>query len=139
VARLHALNDRLALYEKIDWKAFRAKDPADAKEFWLQFAQTREARDALLKHLQQRSRDDGTRGKWYGIRDARTQEQIYAQAVQLPAKPYPSLEGLKSMMEVYDYREMRIHKPEDFYDASFVAALDKSGYIDGLYKSAGQR
>jgi len=72
--------------------------------------------------------------KWYGIRDARAQEQIYAQAVQLPAKPYPSVEGIKTMMEIYDYREMRQHKPEDFYDASFVAELDKSGYIDGLYK-----
>jgi hypothetical protein len=41
------------------------------------------------------------------------------------------------MMDVYDYREMRIHKAEDFYDASFVEALDKSGYIDGLYKEAG--
>jgi len=72
--------------------------------------------------------------KWYGISDARAQEQIYAQAVQLPAKPYPSVEGIKTMMEIYDYREMRQHKPEDFYDASFVAELDKSGYIDGLYK-----
>jgi NitT/TauT family transport system substrate-binding protein len=72
--------------------------------------------------------------KWYGIKDARTQEHIYAQAVQLPAKPYPAVEGLKLMMEVYNHREMRMHKPEDFYDASFVTALDQSGYIDGLYK-----
>jgi ABC-type nitrate/sulfonate/bicarbonate transport system substrate-binding protein len=72
--------------------------------------------------------------KWYGIKDARAQEHIYAQAVQLPAKPYPSVEGIKLMMEVYNYREMRVHKPEDFYDASFIAALDKSGYIDGLFK-----
>jgi len=72
--------------------------------------------------------------KWYGIKDARAQEQIYAQAVQLPAKPYPAVEGIKMMMEVYNYREMRQHKPEDFYDASFITALDKSGYIDGLYK-----
>ena len=72
--------------------------------------------------------------KWYGIRDARAQQQIYAQAVLLPAKPYPSVEGIKTMMEIYDYREMRIHRPEDFYDASFISELDKSGYIDGLYK-----
>ena len=38
------------------------------------------------------------------------------------------------MMAIYDYREMRQHKPEDFYDASFIETLDKSGYIDGLYK-----
>jgi NitT/TauT family transport system substrate-binding protein len=72
--------------------------------------------------------------KWYGIKDARAQEQIYAQAVELPAKPYPSVEGIKMMMEIYNYREMRAHKAEDFYDASFIAALDNSGYIDGLYK-----
>ena len=45
--------------------------------------------------------------KWYGITDRAQQEHIYAQAVQLPAKPYPSVEGIKKMMEVYDYREMR--------------------------------
>jgi NitT/TauT family transport system substrate-binding protein len=72
--------------------------------------------------------------KWYGIRDTGAQEHIYAQAVQLPAKPYPSVAGIKTMMEIYDYREMRQHQPEDFYDASFVMELDKNGYIDSLYK-----
>ena len=62
------------------------------------------------------------------------QEHIYAQAGQLPAKPYPSVEGIKSMMEIYNHREMRMHQPDDFYDASFVSELDKSGYIDGLYR-----
>ena len=73
--------------------------------------------------------------KWYGITDPHVQERIYAQAVRLPGKPYPAIEGLRKMIEVYDYREMRLHKPEDFVDASFVEQLDKSGYIDGLYRS----
>jgi ABC-type nitrate/sulfonate/bicarbonate transport system substrate-binding protein len=78
--------------------------------------------------------------KWYAITDREQQERIYAQAVALPAKPYPQVDGIKKMMAVYDYREMRQHKAEDFYDASFVTALDKSGYIDGLYqRNAGQR
>jgi ABC-type nitrate/sulfonate/bicarbonate transport system substrate-binding protein len=78
--------------------------------------------------------------KWYGITDPEKQEHIYAQAVQLPSKPYPAVEGIKKMMAIYDYREMRVHAPEDFYDASFITALDQSGYIDGLYKAAaGQR
>jgi NitT/TauT family transport system substrate-binding protein len=72
--------------------------------------------------------------KWYGITEPAKQEEVYAQAAQLPSKPYPSVEGIKKMMEIYDYREMRQHRPEDFYDASFVAELDQSGYIDGLYK-----
>ena len=52
------------------------------------------------------------------------------------AKPYPSVAGLQKMIEIYDWREMRRHKPEDFFDASFVTELDKSGYIDGLYANA---
>src|SRR5262245_747508 len=77
--------------------------------------------------------------KWYGITDPRVQERIYAQAVQLPAKPYPAIEGFRKMIEIYDYREMRRHKAEDFVDASFVQELDKSGYIDGLYRGASSR
>jgi NitT/TauT family transport system substrate-binding protein len=74
--------------------------------------------------------------KWYGITDPDKQEHIYAQAARLPGKPYPAVEGIKKMMAIYDYREMRSHKAEDFYDASFITALDQSGYIDGLYKTA---
>jgi NitT/TauT family transport system substrate-binding protein len=70
--------------------------------------------------------------KWYGITEPRVQEHVYAQAIQLPLKPYPSVEGIKAMMSVYTYREMQLHRPDDFYDASFVAELDKSGYIDSL-------
>jgi ABC-type nitrate/sulfonate/bicarbonate transport system substrate-binding protein len=74
--------------------------------------------------------------KWYGITDQVKQEAVYAQAAQLPSKPYPSVEGIRKMMEIYNYREMRQHAPEDFYDASFVAELDRSGYIDRLYEGA---
>jgi hypothetical protein len=31
---------------------------------------------------------------------------------------------------------MATHKPEDFYDATFIAEIDKSGYIESLYKNA---
>jgi NitT/TauT family transport system substrate-binding protein len=74
--------------------------------------------------------------KWYGITDRAKQEAVYAQATQLPSKPYPSVEGLRKMQQVYNWREMRRHKLTDFYDASFVTELDKSGYIDSLYKNA---
>jgi len=77
--------------------------------------------------------------KWYGISDPEKLEAVYAEASQLPSKPYPSIEGLKVMQSVYTWREMTSRAPEDFTDPSFVAALDKSGYIDSLYgKSAAQ-
>ena len=72
--------------------------------------------------------------KWYGIKDREVQGMIYAGAVEMPRKPYPSVAGLKRTMEIYDSNEMRKHKVEDFYDDSLVRELDESGYIDSLYQ-----
>ncbi|MGH7832918.1 MAG: ABC transporter substrate-binding protein [Candidatus Binatia bacterium] len=53
--------------------------------------------------------------------------------------PYPIMHGLQP---TYDYvaltrPEIRGRKPEDFMDSSFIAELDKSGFIKRLYE--GQR
>lgn len=71
--------------------------------------------------------------RWFGIRDADKLNAVYASAKDLPSKPYPSIEGLKLMHSVYNWRAFNLSKPEDFEDSSYVAALDKSGYIDSLY------
>jgi NitT/TauT family transport system substrate-binding protein len=73
--------------------------------------------------------------KWYNITDPAQQEAVYKQVTLLPRKPYPAVDGIKEVMKIYNYHEMRIHTPEFFYDSSFVRALDRSGYIEGLYKS----
>ena len=55
------------------------------------------------------------------ITDATTQQRMYAQAADIPRKPYPSVDGIKVTMALYDSPEMRKHKPEDFYDPNFIA------------------
>lgn len=50
--------------------------------------------------------------------------------------PYPIMKGLEA---TYDYvattkPEIRSRKPEDFMDPSFIAELDKSGFIKKLYE-----
>ncbi len=72
--------------------------------------------------------------KWWGITDMEKLKAMYADAATLPRKPYPSIEGIKTTMQIYDSHEMRRHKPEDFFDASFIKELDDNGYIDSLYK-----
>ena len=72
--------------------------------------------------------------KWYGIRDREVQRYIYAGGVDMRRKPYPCVEGIKKTMELYDSNEMRKHKPEDFYEDSFVRELDENGFIDNLYR-----
>jgi ABC-type nitrate/sulfonate/bicarbonate transport system substrate-binding protein len=53
------------------------------------------------------------------------------------AAPYPITKGLEP---TYDYvaqtrPDIRNHKPEEFVDSSFIAELDKSGFIKKLYES----
>ena len=52
----------------------------------------------------------------------------------IPA-PYPNLPGMKTSYEYVATTRPDVwkHKPEEFADPSFVAELDKSGYIKSLY------
>ena len=71
--------------------------------------------------------------KWYNVTDAKQQEEMYEQVAAVPEKPYPAVDGIKQVMSLYTYHELSKHKPEDFYDDSFVKELDQSGYIDKAY------
>ncbi len=75
-----------------------------------------------------------TMGKWYQMSDPELMEMFYDEAAKLPSKPYPAVEGIKKVMELYDSHEMRKYKVEHFYDSSYIKELDESGYIDSLYK-----
>jgi NitT/TauT family transport system substrate-binding protein len=71
------------------------------------------------------------------INDRDTLENSYETYKQdFISVPYPITKGLEA---TYDYvaqtrADIRAHKPEEFVDASFVAELDKSGFIKKLYE-----
>lgn len=52
------------------------------------------------------------------------------------AAPYPITNDLEAIYEIAAFRrpEVRNHKPEEFVDKSFVAELEKSGFIKKLYE-----
>jgi hypothetical protein len=54
----------------------------------------------------------------------------------LPRKQYPSLEGIKTVLDTLIEQNPRIKtvKPEIFVDSKFIQELDANGFIDGLYK-----
>lgn len=54
----------------------------------------------------------------------------------IPQKPYPSVEGLRTVLNEIAKSDPAAKnvKPEHFMDSTFVRRLDESGYIDGLYK-----
>jgi NitT/TauT family transport system substrate-binding protein len=72
--------------------------------------------------------------KWFNITDPLVQERMYREVDGIPRKPYPAIEGIRYTMAIYDSPEMRKHKAEEFYDASFMEELDKSGFLDRLYQ-----
>ena len=68
--------------------------------------------------------------KWFNITDARTQDGMFAHVNKFEKKPYPSVDGIKQVFALYDSPKMRRHRPEEFYDSSLMAELDKSGFLD---------
>ncbi len=54
----------------------------------------------------------------------------------LPKKPYPTLEGFKAVLaELADQiPAAKSADPKDFVDTRLLEELDRSGYIDGLYR-----
>ena len=68
--------------------------------------------------------------KWYGITDPQQQQDMYSQVARFPEKPYPAVDGIKLVMQLFPHRELQRHTAADFYDSSVVSELDRSGFID---------
>jgi NitT/TauT family transport system substrate-binding protein len=68
--------------------------------------------------------------KWFNITDAKTQDGMFAHVHKFEKKPYPSVDGIRQVFAIYDSPEMRRHTPEEFYDSSLIAELEKSGFLD---------
>lgn len=77
--------------------------------------------------------------KWYGFTDSEVKQIIYNGSEEMERKPYPSIEGIKKAMQLYDSAAMRRFKPEDFYDSSYMKELDDSGFLDKLYPAPAKK
>jgi len=55
----------------------------------------------------------------------------------VPAKPYPTLKGIDTILREMGGKEpeAKAARPEQFVDLTFVKELDNSGFIDHLYKT----
>jgi len=72
------------------------------------------------------------------VADTAIAEEAYDYFARItPMKPYPTVDGVRTVMDEIAATEPAIRnaKIEQFIDASFMTKLDRSGYIDGLYKN----
>jgi ABC-type nitrate/sulfonate/bicarbonate transport system substrate-binding protein len=92
-------------------------------------------------HRMKTDRETGIRvlAKYLALQDKEILERSYDDAStddKLPQKQYPSLEGIKKILEPLAETDPKAKaaKPEDFVEMRFVKELDESGFIDDLYK-----
>ena len=72
--------------------------------------------------------------KWFNIKEPVKQNRMYDEIEEIPLKPYPTVDGIKATLELYDSPQMRRFRAEDFYDASIMTELDRSGFLDRVYR-----
>jgi NitT/TauT family transport system substrate-binding protein len=92
-------------------------------------------------HRMKSDRETGLKilAKYLRLDDKELLEKTYDNSItenKLPRKQYPTLEGIKTILDQLGQKDpkARAAKPQDFVDARFVEELDKSGYIDSLYR-----
>jgi NitT/TauT family transport system substrate-binding protein len=94
----------------------------------------RASMEAIALMRKDRNAFNAALAKWFNIKDTVTQTRMYEEIEEIPLKPFPTVDGIKATLELYDSPQMRKFKAEDFYDASFMQELDKSGFLDRVYR-----
>jgi NitT/TauT family transport system substrate-binding protein len=75
--------------------------------------------------------------KYMRFKDDRDTDEAY-QIIRdvTPRKPYPTVEGMKTVLDELALKvpAAKTAQPREFMDTRFIQELDRSGFIDGLYK-----
>jgi NitT/TauT family transport system substrate-binding protein len=75
--------------------------------------------------------------KYMRFKDDRDTEEAYQIMRDIaPRKPYPTVDGMKAVLDELSAKlsAAKTAQPRDFMDTRFIEELDRSGFIDGLYK-----
>ena len=76
-------------------------------------------------------------GKYMRMKDQKELDESYEILDSLTQrKPYPTLDGFKNIISELSSKipAAKTAEPKDFVDVRFLQELDRSGYIDGLYR-----
>jgi NitT/TauT family transport system substrate-binding protein len=75
--------------------------------------------------------------KYMRFRDDRDTDEAYQIMRDVtPRKPYPTVEGIKTVLDELALKvpAAKAAQPSEFMDTRFIEELDRSGFIDALYK-----
>jgi hypothetical protein len=75
--------------------------------------------------------------KWMRLNDQNALDETYRMFVEMiPAKPYGTEEGWRNLLEVLSSTNPKAKQldAKEMFDYSYLREIDKSGFIDALYK-----
>jgi NitT/TauT family transport system substrate-binding protein len=74
-------------------------------------------------------------GKYMRLKTEKEREEAYEILGGFTQrKPYPSLEGIKNILADLNLPAAKTADPKDFVDTRYLEELDRTGFIDGLYR-----
>ena len=97
---------------------------------------TRTIIDAMSQMKRRKEESLKIMAKYLRSNDRENIEAQYEENVNklFERKPYPTLNGIKAILENLKDERAKTAKPEQFVDLSIVRELDESGFIDRVYK-----
>ena len=78
-----------------------------------------------------------TMGKWMRLDDKEALNESYEYVLKIvPKKPYATDKGIQAVLDALALRNpaAKKFKPQDFYDMSYLQELDKSGFLDAVFR-----
>jgi hypothetical protein len=76
-------------------------------------------------------------GKWMRLDDKEALNESYEYVLKIvPKKPYATDKGIQAVLDALALRNptAKKFKPQDFYDMSYLQDLDKSGFLDAVFR-----
>ena len=78
-----------------------------------------------------------TMGRWMRMNDREALNESYDYVLKVvPKKPYATDKGIQAVLDALALRNpaAKKFKPQDFYDMSYLQELDKSGFLDAVFR-----
>src|SRR5262245_35243005 len=95
--------------------------------------------EGIHHYKTQREDSLGILQQYLNVNDAGALSEIYEEIglALVPETPYPTAKGIHTILQELGAKDLAAAaaRPEQFFDPRFVQELDRSGFIDRLYKS----
>lgn len=130
IAKVEAINDQIAEYEKVDWQSFSDSDPVQAQKAFFQYQQLTNKRTQLTQEL------NAKHGQAQALRNQKLQQAIadgYKQlSKDIPDWSADKAQQIRTAAKDYGYSDQEL---EGIYDPRLVRLMHDAAQYRALQKA----